>query len=152
MNIAEILKDKPKGFHLYSPIFGECKLVLVHNDDLTLPIVVEDSDNLRHAFTADGKYKQEGECILFPSKDNRDWNTINDKKFDINSLKPFDKVLARDNDDDCWRVSLFGYDNTNSCYRFSCIEYAYKQCVPYNDDTKHLLGTDELCSPYYINW
>lgn len=36
-----------------------------------------------------------GECVLFPSKENRNWSTYN-PKFNINTLEPFDKVLVRD--------------------------------------------------------
>lgn len=73
VNIAEILKNMPKGFRLYSPICGECKLVGVVNN----LIKVEDKDEYIRNFLSDGKQNVNGECLLFPSKDNRDWNTFN---------------------------------------------------------------------------
>lgn len=73
INIAEILKNMPKGFHLYSPICGDCKLVGVVNN----LIKVEDKDEYIRNFLSDGKQNVNGECLLFPSKDNRDWNTFN---------------------------------------------------------------------------
>jgi hypothetical protein len=73
INIAKILKDCPKGMQLYSPICGECKLVGVVNN----LIKVEDKDEYIRNFLSDGKQNVNGECLLFPSKDNRDWNTFN---------------------------------------------------------------------------
>lgn len=77
MNIAEILKDAPAGTKLYSPIYGEVTLNSIDNDECAI-IVTDECDNVT-AFTADGRYYAEylnAECLLFPSKDNRDWSTF----------------------------------------------------------------------------
>lgn len=73
INIAEILKDCPKGTKLYSPICGNCKLLKVYNG-LGLD-VINDADEVFN-FSYDGRYNLNGECCIFPSKDNRDWNTF----------------------------------------------------------------------------
>ena len=73
INIAEILKDCPKGTKLYSPICGNCKLLKIYNG-LGLD-VINDVDEVFN-FSYDGRYNLNGECLLFPSKDNRDWNTF----------------------------------------------------------------------------
>ena len=73
VNIAEKLKNMPKGFRLYSPICGECTLVGVVNNF----IKIEDRDEYIRNFLSDGKLNANGECLLFPSKENRDWNTFN---------------------------------------------------------------------------
>lgn len=71
-NIAEILKDCPKGTKLYSPIFGEVEL-----DEVNSSIFVRHTSNKALlAFYEDGKWHSNGECMLFPSKDNRDWDTF----------------------------------------------------------------------------
>lgn len=70
INIAEILKDCPKGMQLYSPICGECKLMGVINNI----IKIEDKDEYIRNFLSDGKINANGECLLFPSSDNIDWN------------------------------------------------------------------------------
>ena len=72
INIAELLKDCPSGMELYSPIFGNVKLEKVFNNF----IYVFDSDELIATFDKKGKYKgiENGECQLFPSKDQRDWS------------------------------------------------------------------------------
>ena len=73
INIAEILKDCPKGTKLYSPICGNCKLLKIYNG---LGIdVIDDVDEVFN-FSYDGRYNLNGECCIFPSKDNRDWNTF----------------------------------------------------------------------------
>ena len=53
-------------------------------------------------------------------------------------LKPFDKVLVRDNEDDIWEVSLFGYKD--ELYYRCDNGIPWIQCIPY-DGNKHLLGT-----------
>lgn len=78
LNIAEILKDKPKGTKLYSPIFGEVKYDSVLLGDIKVLYSCTD----RH-FYMDGKFCMNGECLLFPSKEMRDWNKFAWKKGDI---------------------------------------------------------------------
>lgn len=78
LNIAEILKDKPKGTKLYSPIFGEVKYDRVLLGDIKVLYSCTD----RH-FYMDGKFSMNGECLLFPSKEMRDWDKFAWKKGDI---------------------------------------------------------------------
>ena len=92
MNIAEILKDCPKGTKLYSPICGECELVEVNKNKQW--ITVKDNEDIPTSFYANGTQRKYGECMLFPSKDNRDWNTFqrpfNDGDILVSSLgNPF---------------------------------------------------------------
>lgn len=100
LNLVEILKDCPKGTKLYSPIFGDVEFVRVcQNHYVDFPVVIKLSDNSITSVTTDGRlYKYyNGECILFPSKEQRDWNKFKPSKpkFNPNTLQPFDKVLAR---------------------------------------------------------
>lgn len=91
-------------------------------------------------------------CIIFP-KDQRDWSKFNiEQKFDINTLKPFDKVLVRDNNDKKWRCNFYsGYMEGHKC-PFTCVFHVYVQCIPYNEETKHLVGIDEMPPKKYITW
>lgn len=75
MNIAEILKYCPKGTKLYSTIFGEVIFERVSSDE-TYPIKVKNWNNETCVFTEEGKYLSpyKGECILSPSKEQRDWS------------------------------------------------------------------------------
>lgn len=77
MNIAEILKDAPKGTKLYSPIFGDVTLCMIHpNGDF--PIIVERITGTSESFSSEGKYLicPGTECLLFPSKSMRNWNNF----------------------------------------------------------------------------
>lgn len=75
INIAEILKDCPKGMELYSPIYGKVELSKVDSDN-TYPIIITIGINCIGTFTSDGRlYEQypSAECLLFPSREMRDW-------------------------------------------------------------------------------
>jgi hypothetical protein len=71
LDLREILKDVPRGTKLYSPLFGECSLFAVNNR-----IELLDSNNKKVWLYYNGKYQQtyNGECMLFPSKEQRDWS------------------------------------------------------------------------------
>lgn len=70
MNIVELLKYCPKGTKLYSTVFGEVEFSKINPDDM---IVINVKDNGPRVFLRNGSYSKYGECVLFPSKDQRDW-------------------------------------------------------------------------------
>lgn len=74
-----------------------------------------------------------------------------ESKFDPSTLKPFDKILVRDYPADTWTIELFSYNRYKEKY-IKGLSYWWKQCIPYNDETKHLLGTKEDCPEYYKWW
>lgn len=80
LNLVELLKNAPEGTKLYTPIYGECELVAV--DAITGGVIVKYSNDDDHIldFDARGRYGIEGECLLFPSKDNRDWASFKIEK------------------------------------------------------------------------
>lgn len=241
LNLVEILKDCPKGTELYSPLFGE---VTLYNVSLSgeYPISVRTQINESVMFSKCGIYYAtytDSECLLFPSKDQRDWSkfvppckfkdgdivatktglqvfilkrengdgtgycymgynseynnlfpagtwyfsrlaTEEEKKklfdaikvkgykwnaetktleklvkhkFDPKTLKPFDKVLVRDSGAYSWICAF--YSHTKECsslFRYVTNNSAYEFCIPYNDDTKHLVGTNEEAPEYYRYW
>lgn len=81
INISEILKDKPKGIRLYSPIFGECAFSFVREE--TDDICVKKHNGEKALFNSKGLYNILGECLLFPSRNMRDWSKFLWKKGDI---------------------------------------------------------------------
>ena len=86
MNIAEILKYCPEGTKLYSLINGEVTLVRIEDHEyLQYPIEVITNNHRSNFYTKDGLYTPFGECVLFPSKDQRNWSKfrIPVKKGDI---------------------------------------------------------------------
>ena len=81
INIAAILKDKPNGIRLYSPIFGECTFCCVRED--TNDICVKKHNGVKEFFDSKGLYYNTGEVMLFPSKEMRDWTKFSWKKGDV---------------------------------------------------------------------
>ena len=129
--------------------------------DGTEPIATESYSRLgiKGAFyTSDGRINQysHGECVLFPSKDQRDWSKFTapwykKDKFDPKTLKPFDKVIVKGSELK-WVCGIFShYDKTKSM-PYICIGWFYDVCIPYNDDTKHLVGTTDEAPEYYRYW
>ena len=203
LNLVELWKDAPKGTKLYSPIFGECELKAIDGDLIYVGVSVADCCKI---FFENGEYYDGGECLLFPSKENRDWRTFkvekegfkvgdhikdnqSDKvfvlthqegvsfwanlvsysstetylsrvidksrlceyekvsKFDPKWLKPFDRVLFYDS---IWVATLFSHLTNIKDYTYiMCNGEAYKHCIPFNDETKHLIGTIEDEPEFY---
>lgn len=228
INIAEILKDCPKGMKLYSPLLGNVTLEEV-DINITVPIKVIDSLNSYNCFTTIGLYynRANAECLLFPSSEMRDWSKFfkrgdvvyikeanyvtdyaifeswkNDDYTEFNAsifysnksgfaerkvctaklytkandilkaklitfieqhyngkynpdtlrvepvkierpLKPFDKVLVRDTDEQAWCANYFSHYKNDPDYFYVCINGSYHYCIPYNEHTAHLLGTTD---------
>lgn len=159
LDLVEILRDCPKGTKLYSPIYGDVELIKVrqHSNNSDYPIEIRLSNNSADDLTMDGRLYEEfdGECVLFPSKEQRDWSKFKPRKpkFDPKTLQPFDKVLTRNNKLWGWAVQLFSHIIEGELhYPYYCINNSYKYCIPYNDDTKHLVDTTEEAPEFYRYW
>lgn len=154
LNLVEILKNCPKGTKLYSTIYGEVEFENIdHQEKENYPIYFYKCGVLQ-SVTNDGLHliEHDGECTLFPSKDNRDWSTfkVEKPKWNPDTLQPFDKVLVRDNEDNKWQSDFFAQKEKNmSHYQYACMRSDWIFCLPYNDDTKHLLGTSDEAPEYY---
>ena len=157
VDLTKILKNCPKGTKLYSTIQGEITFDHVDDNNKDYPIVINCIHKLI-GYAYDGRFDIDcdGECILFPSKDQRDWSKFTapwykKEKFDPKTLKPFDKVIVKGSDLK-WICGIFShYDKTKSM-PYICIGWFYDVCIPYNDDTKHLLGTTDEAPEYYRYW
>lgn len=229
MDLTKILKV---GDNVYTPLFGDVRITSI-NRSKKYSITVYAKGFGYASFTSDGKpYESTPECMLFPSKDNRNWNTIskfkngdvivseagniaifshvgtskdrNDVVFyhcilsPIGSLKvitdcgigyvdscslasdkqkerifkalkansykwnaeigaieegynfdPFDKVLVRNSTQCCWSADFFSSKYHNIFY---CVGGNYAQCIPYNKETQHLVGTNQDCPDKYKIW
>jgi hypothetical protein len=102
----------------------------------------------------DGMYKieyQGGGVSYVNVAYQNEWELV-PNKFDITTLKPFDKVLCRMDNDDIWGISLFERYAPTNPYPFFCVQDCFSQCIPYNDNTKHLLGTTDDCDEFFRNW
>ena len=158
LNLVEILKYCPEGTKLYSTVYGDVELVRVYLDDNTYPIEIKiDEGSDMTCITNDGRLFDDfrGECTLFPSREQRDWSKFKPKKakFDPKTLQPFDKVLVRSRELECWTCGIFSYIYKECLpFEYLCIGSCYAFCIPYNDDTKHILGTKEEAPEFYRYW
>ena len=158
IDLTKILKDCPTGTKFYSTVLGEIKLIGIIYGSV-YPIIVSCNDGNTEDFTADGKLRIEygGECTLFPSKDQRDWSKFTapwykKEKFDHKTLNPFDRVLVRNFKAYKWKCEHFSYFNEGNDYPCMCSSNLYAFCIPYNDETKHLVGTSNEAPEYYRYW
>lgn len=155
IDLTKILKGCPKGTKLYSSSYGEVEFESI-DYSVHCPIKVIGNVYYLYFFTKEGKLVDTGECTLFPSRTQRDWSKFErfwDKpkveKFDVNTLQPFDRVLVRYGNNLSWQTGLFSYKCGKCVYSNGTVYY---QCIPYNDETKNLLGTINRCPDYYKWW
>ena len=162
LDLTKILKGCPMGTVFYSTVYGEVGFVKI-NINYIYPIELDAYNQYADSrvsiyYTKDGKFSTvyNGECTLFPSKDQRDWSKFKrfwDKpkieKFDPKTFQPFDKILIR-NEDRMWYIDFFVCFDEQKCV--NCINDRWDYCIPYNEDTKHLLCTKDDCPEYYKWW
>ena len=157
LDLTKILDGCPAGTEFYHLIFGQVALREIIDDEY--PIIVEPIINTtRSSLTKGGRLnaKYDGECLLYPSKYQRDWSKFvrfwdepDVSKFDVETFHPFDKVLVRDYYNERWRVDIFGF-MLNDC--ICCCTTNWRYCIPYNEETKNLIGTTDDCSEFYKWW
>lgn len=159
LNLVEILKDCPKGTKLYSCIHGEVEFCNIITTKTRFPIVVRTELNELPAFTSNGHYfsDYDGECVLFPSKDNRDWSTFvapkkKVERFDTKTLKPFDQVLVRDNALTwSWTPRILSYIDSDGIFvDTSGAEWEF--AIPYKGNETLALCTDDPEDEFYRYW
>ena len=156
IDLTKILKDCPSGTKLYTPIWGEVTFVEVF--DSLYPIRIYDKYDNRIYLSKYGHYlihEQDSECILFPSKEQRDWSKFTapwykKDKFDPNTLKPFDKVLARHKQTRKWFNDFYSFMYEGGIATIG--NGYYDLVIPYNEETKHLVGTNDEAPEYYRYW
>lgn len=112
INIVNKLKHCKKGTKLYSPIFGEVEFDSIENNAIYVNTINNDNKIVRMPFESNGQFYScypNGECLLFPSKDNRNWNN-----FQV--LEEGHRVMVSNNGEN-W--SLRKYYMDDEAYRFS---------------------------------
>ena len=97
-----------------------------------------------------------GECTFFPSREQRDWSKFTapwykNEKFDPKTLNAFDRVMVK-GDNGKWRCSILSHAEVNNIYYRMIDGCIYSYIIPYNDDTKHLVGTTDEAPEYYRYW
>ena len=140
LNLIEILKDAPKGTKLYSPICGECKLVEIAGDIKCEAL----EDGCCWKFRSDGSFAiyKDAECLLFPSKENRDWSSFKTSK-KHKEFKPYQKVLVKELvgrhfEKSVWLATEYSYydEDLKKHYCTQCYGFDDDEIIPYegNED------------------
>lgn len=166
IDLTKILEGCPVGTKFYSSVYGKVDFSRIISDDYgKCPIELMGYNKCTHSIAAvycekDGTFNcdyEGGECTLFPSEDQRDWSKFErfwdkpkKKRFDLKTLQPFDKILVRDGLFTHWQIDFFGYINSRKKL-VGCSTY-WNMGIPYNEETKHLLGTRDDCPEYYKWW
>ena len=159
IDLTKNLENCPVGWEFWSDNYGKVRFKCI-NKSYDRPIFVKRTDGGNAYYTKEGWCSKDfsASCLLWPSKDCRDWSKFTapwykKQKFNPKTLKPFDKVLVKCNNSESWKVQLFSHiiEDDKIC-PYVCISYNYKYCIPYNNDTKHLVGTNEEAPEYYIYW
>ena len=159
IDLTKILENCPKGWEFWSDNYGKVRFKCI-NKSYDRPIFVKRTDGGNAYYTKEGWCSKDfsASCLLWPSKDCRDWSKFTapcykKEKFNPKTLKPFDKVLVQCNNSESWKVQLFSHiiEGDKIC-PYVCISYNYKYCIPYNNDTKHLVGTKKEAPEYYRYW
>lgn len=157
LNLVEILKDCTVGTKLYSPIIGEVEFKRIKYCEYPI-VTCSKNGNRILSFTKDGLFFSEGECImLFPSKEQRDWSKFKIKKpkFDPKTFQPFDKVLVKRGNESYYVwfpdfVSLPPNDVDKTVFCMNTDDVV--MVIPYNEETKHLVDTNEEAPEFYRYW
>lgn len=128
LNLVELLKDCPKGTKFYTPIYGEVEFDNIDNGS-NFPIRTKDKQGTHVSFTKEGYFTYTGtpECMLFPSKDQRDWSKYQ---------RPFvngDIITSK-----AGGIALFSHTQS----RFECSNVVYYHCVFYYYPQTFKLGLD----------
>ena len=218
LDLIKILTNAPEGTELYTPLLGPCEFVKIDDKYENYPILVKTcvrGHTYYCRFSRAGEYLSDcgecGECVLFPSRENKDWSTFNVEgsfkvgdhvvnketgeayflplkkstetkgfwakrvvfssldvceifisefmfdeyrkieKFHPSLLNSFDMVLVRDTPKSIWFATLFSHlDNRNKDEPYvTCDGCHYTYCIPYNAETKDLLGTNNAEPDFY---
>ena len=161
LNLVEILKDCPEGTELYSTIFGEVTFNKIEEDQgYPITFTIKNREDII-SVASDGRHLLDfdGDCTLFPSREQRDWSKFkiksNKPKFDPKTLQPFDKVLVRTGirSYHMWLPDFISMppndiDETVLCITTNDVVMA----IPYNEETKHLVGTNDEAPEFYRYW
>lgn len=160
--LSHLMAANTYGKSVYCTLIGECVVNNVKiTPEETVVMLQQVKGDMDRVFCCDEFGRPCGspdaECCVFPSKVNRDWSTFDaTPRYDISQLKPFDKVLARyesygGEEPTPWKPAFF-VRHIPEADQFELLPGYSKHCVPYNDETKHLLGTMDEAPEYYKTW
>jgi hypothetical protein len=144
IDLTKILKCCPKGTKFWSMLDEEVEFVDIDKDCIVFRVTKTNKETF---YYNDGKaYRGIGECVLLPSKEQRDWSkfvpTWETKKEVVKvTLHPFDKVLVRVGSEHPWLAQIVTFITDDVIETID--GEAWCLYIPYNKDTAHLLGTSD---------
>lgn len=151
INVANILRNEPKGTPLYCTMYGDVELDSVSDKGIhctahpapstKIGIILDEYGRIVTGFD-----NYECECALFPSRKQKRWDTFVPQAHKY-QFEPFERVLVRDFAKDIWLPAFFAFYNPSLKFPYGVIDGGmtgrHRFCIPYNDVTKHLIGTSE---------
>ena len=155
LNLCEVLKYCPQGETFWSPMLGDVALYGIDNEKKRVYILLKTDNDIQMYINADATLTlgdvTSPEIMLYPSREQRDWTKVKyepkKERFDPKTLKAFDKIIFKGHG--MWFCGLFSHIHNS----YACVGETYYKCViPYNDDTKHLLGTKDEAPDFYKYW
>ena len=159
IDLTKILKDCPEGEQFWSPMLGYVKLFNINQERKIVTVILE--TDATWDINANGTISignmTSPDIMLYPSKDQRDWSKfsapwLNKERFDPKTLKAFDRVLVKDEYSEIWSCDLFSHLDNEESYKYFTISTCWNYCIPYNDDTKHLVGKTDEAPEFYKYW
>ena len=115
----------------------------INNNHISYDVLDTIEKNRNIHFATDSEKQQLFGAI---KKEGKAWDAKKKQIVDLKSrceFKPFDKVLGRDKKDEIWEADFFSNYREKSQYPFHCVGFNRKYCIPYNEETSHLLGTTD---------
>lgn len=150
INIAAILKDKPQGTKLYSPIFGKLRYEGLVPDLGEFTIVTSDNTSAKYSFRQDSRYNRHGEpLMLLPSIEMRDWSKFAWKKGDVLVHKDGTvHIIFERFEDDTYRTfkgKWYLWEDNGHIEQFDDRQHCMETSVfiKANDDAKTYINTIE---------
>lgn len=159
IDLVKILKNCPSGTTFWSKLHGQVIFKSVQGGTHPIHIIYRNFEGFAHeaGYTKEGYYSQsfKGECLLVPSKEQQDWSKfkapwLKKPKFDPKTLQPFDKVLVRYKHSRKWFNDFYSFIGKDSVVTVG--NGYFDVVIPYNEETKHLVGTTEEVPEYYRYW
>lgn len=139
IDLTKILKCCPEGTKFWSMLDEEVEFVDIDGDCIVFRVTKTNKETF---YYNDGKaYRGRGECVLFPSKDQRDWSKFVPTWIVRVTLHPFDKVLVRDDSQSPWQAQFVSSITDGEIETINGEAWCFG--IPYNKDTAHLLDTSD---------
>ena len=146
-----ILFDRQDEYELVhvEPKFKVGDRIRYAGEDFPIKII-DIKNNQYHIECFCDKYNDYKNGIIPVSEQN---NYILIPKFNPKTLKPFDKVLVRDFNNQKWMACLFSHIDNDAHHQFKTIDRSgWYHCIPFNDGTKHLVGKIDDAPEFYRYW